>query len=272
MDTLDFQFFSASRTLVFFIIIALFIGLEYFFCLHKIGKAGFRRRRLLNWELGIINMLLMFPVSTLGTALYCQYYQIGLFYSFQMSWWQVFVAWFLIYDLFFYLFHRVAHSRLLWHFHIIHHTETSMNVTTSFRFHPIEFSLFTISKVCLIFIMGPWFFILLISDLIQTTIVLFGHSNLKLNTYAEKALSYIIITPRYHLMHHRYQCNCNYATGLTIWDKIGGTYCNPVWTAKELNSLKLGQPQLGRQDDLNALLLINKSRRLNLRKRAYHRH
>jgi sterol desaturase/sphingolipid hydroxylase (fatty acid hydroxylase superfamily) len=257
MDNLDFNFFSVSRSLVFFTVIAIFIGIEYFFSLHQLGKAGFRKRRVLNWYLGIINMLIVFPISTLGTAYYCEYYKIGLFYYFHLPWWLLFLIWFLIYDAYTFFFHRMMHTGFFWNVHKVHHTESSLNITTSYRLHPIESVWFITLKVGLILIFGPYFFILLMSDLIQTTIIFFAHSNIKLNTAFERFLSRIIATPRYHLMHHVEQCNQNYAGSLTLWDRLAGTFTKPIWTDSELNQLKLGLPELGKCDNLRDLLLIS---------------
>jgi fatty-acid desaturase len=258
MDTLDLYFYSVSRTLVFFIVIALLVVMEYFFRLHRLGKAGFRKRRVLNWHLGLINMLVTFPISTLGAAAYCQYYQIGLFYIYSPPWWVVLIAWYVIYDFYVYLFHRVGHTALMWRFHKVHHTETSMNFTTTYRSHPIEFTSLTGIKIGLIILFGPYYFILLASDLIQALILFFGHSNIKLNARFEQILSKFIITPRYHLIHHTYQCDRNYATGLTLWDRLSHSYSEPAWTTAEINNLHLGLNPIDRKDSLKELLLINK--------------
>jgi sterol desaturase/sphingolipid hydroxylase (fatty acid hydroxylase superfamily) len=52
---------------------------------------------------------------------------------------------------------------------------------------------------------------------------LFHHSNLRLPAWLEVPLSYVIVTPSIHWVHHhavRADTDSNYATVLSIWDHI----------------------------------------------------
>ncbi|AMP88213.1 sterol desaturase family protein [Legionella pneumophila] len=259
MDSLDLDFYAITRAFLFFALVGLMVFFEYFFSCHHLGKAGVRKRRINNWCLGIVNIIVAFPLSTLTAAAYCEYYQIGLFNLLKMPFWLVFILWFIMYDLYVYLFHRLSHVTSLWHFHKIHHSDKSLNVTTSFRFHPIEYVLFNVLKIVLIMLLGPYFFVLLISDFIQAVLVFWGHSNIGLNVKLERALSRIIITPRYHVLHHTQdECRRNYTSGLTLWDYLFHTHTEPIWNKEDINKLTLGIRTKTNDIEFKNLLLINK--------------
>ncbi|HAT8180385.1 TPA: sterol desaturase family protein [Legionella pneumophila] len=259
MDSLDLDFYAISRAFLFFALVGFIVFLEYFFSFHRLGKAGVRRRRISNWYLGIVNILVALPLSTLTTAAYCEYYQIGLFNLLKVPFWLVFILWFIMYDLYVYLFHRLSHATSLWHFHKIHHSDKSLNVTTSFRFHPVEYVLFNALKIVLIILLGPYFFVLLVSDFIQAILVFWGHSNIALNVKLEQGLSRIIITPKYHVLHHTQdECRRNYAAGLTLWDYLFHTRTEPLWDKKDINNLTLGVRTKTSFAGFKKRLLINK--------------
>lgn len=259
MDFLDLDFYSITRAFLFFSLVGFMVLLEYFFSFQHLGKAGIRKRRIRNWYLGIINIIVAMPLSTLTAAAYCQYYKIGLFNLFNMPFWLVFILWFILYDLFLYLFHRLGHATSLWYFHKIHHSDKSLNVTTSFRFHPAEYLLLNLLKIGLIVILGPYFFVLLLSDFIQAVLVFWGHSNIGVNIKLERVLSRVIITPRYHLLHHTGdECKRNYATGLTIWDYLFHVRVEPIWNNNDINMLTLGLSTKTNFDRFKNLLLIDK--------------
>ncbi|HAU1295022.1 TPA: sterol desaturase family protein [Legionella pneumophila] len=258
MDSLDLDFYAITRAFLFFTLVGLMVLLEYFFSYNHLGKAGIRKRRISNWCLGVVNIIVAFPLSTLTVAACCEYYQIGLFNVLKMPFWLAFILWFIMYDLFVYLFHRLSHATSLWYFHKIHHSDKSLNVTTSFRFHPFEYVLFNVLKIVLIMLLGPYFFVLLISDFIQAVLVFWGHSNIGLNIKLERALSRIIITPRYHVLHHTQdECRRNYTSGLTLWDYLFHTHAEPLWNKDDTNKLTLGIRTKTNWTELNINKLIH---------------
>ena len=62
---------------------------------------------------------------------------------------------FIILDLYMYFWHRLMHRLpLAWRFHRIHHIDRSMNVSTAYRFHPIEIISSSVPKLVLIWWLG----------------------------------------------------------------------------------------------------------------------
>ncbi len=131
---------------------------------------------------------------------------------------------FLIIDLYMYFWHRSMHRLpLAWRFHRLHHTDRSMNVSTAYRFHPIEIISSSIPKLCLIWLLGIPSDFVLIYELVFTVVVALHHSNLAIPGVIDRLLSWLIITPNLHRIHHSQviaETNSNYGSVLNWWDKI----------------------------------------------------
>jgi len=60
---------------------------------------------------------------------------------------------------------------------------------------------------------------------------LFHHSNVRLPIEFEKRLRKFVVTPRLHGIHHsavREEADSNWSSGLTVWDRLHGTYRDDV--------------------------------------------
>jgi sterol desaturase/sphingolipid hydroxylase (fatty acid hydroxylase superfamily) len=134
----------------------------------------------------------------------------------------------LLLDIYMYLWHRSMHRLpLAWRFHRVHHTDRSMNVSTAYRFHPIEIVSSSFPKLLLIWVLGITSNIVLIYELVFTAVVALHHSNVRLPTWLDRSLAYAIVTPNYHRIHHSQvvtETNANYGSVLTWWDRILGSY------------------------------------------------
>ena len=121
------------------------------------------------------------------------------------------------------LMHRLP---FLWRFHLPHHVDLDLDVSTALRFHAGELAIATTwraGQVALIGIsplsLSVWQFFLMLS-------VLFHHSNMRLPIQLEQKLNCVIITPRMHGIHHsivKGETNSNWSSGLTVWDWLHGT-------------------------------------------------
>lgn len=130
----------------------------------------------------------------------------------------------LILDLYIYLWHRSMHIiPLAWRFHRVHHTDRSMNVSTAYRFHPIEIISSSIPKLILIWWLGISIEIAIFYDILFTIIVATQHSNINVPEKVDRILSHLIITPNCHRIHHSQivtETNSNYGSVLSCWDSI----------------------------------------------------
>jgi sterol desaturase/sphingolipid hydroxylase (fatty acid hydroxylase superfamily) len=127
-----------------------------------------------------------------------------------------------------YIYHVIMHKmKLFWKFHLIHHTDQQLDVSTTVREHPFE----TFFRMCFlliwVFLLGASFQLLLIRQTLQTVANITSHTRFRLSDGVEKWVGLIFVTPNIHQVHHHYQLpytDCNYGDILSIWDRLFGTY------------------------------------------------
>lgn len=133
----------------------------------------------------------------------------------------------LLLDYTMYLWHRAAHrTSMLWRFHLVHHTDRDMDVTTALRFHAGEMALSLPFRALQVILIGVSPLAFSLWQTLFTASVFFHHSNLRLPADWEQRLARVIVTPRIHAIHHaaneRLQ-NGNWSSGLIVWDIVHGT-------------------------------------------------
>ena len=130
----------------------------------------------------------------------------------------------LILDVFLYWWHRLNHKiSFLWRFHHVHHLDETLDLTTAVRFHFGEVILSACARFFFIIIFNISFMNLIIIEGIILLASIFHHSNINLFHRAEKILSYIIVTPSIHWVHHHAKqtnTDSNYSTIFSWWDRL----------------------------------------------------
>lgn len=127
-----------------------------------------------------------------------------------------------------YLAHFVEHKvKPLWMVHLVHHTDHEVDTTTANRHHPLE-SMIRFSFTLLgVFIVGTPIAIVMLYQSMSLIFTQFTHANLKMSKKVDKALSYIIVSPDMHKIHHHHllpYTDSNYGNIFSIWDRLLGTY------------------------------------------------
>ena len=123
--------------------------------------------------------------------------------------------------------HRLLHRvDVLWHLHLVHHSDPEIDVTTTFRHHPVEaiFNGVVAGAVVLVIGFSP-------AEVVAYTWVAFvieilAHANLALPPRLSAILGRLIVTPEFHQMHHsreNVEANANFGQAFSIWDKLFGT-------------------------------------------------
>ncbi|MEZ4526918.1 MAG: sterol desaturase family protein [Desulfobacterales bacterium] len=139
---------------------------------------------------------------------------------------------FLFLDMLTYFWHRINHQvRFFWMFHRAHHTDTHMDATTAFRFHPGEIVFSVFFRLPFLILMGISLTDLLLYEIILNISVIFHHSNWSFSGNTDFLLRKIIVTPYMHRYHHSAnmkECSSNYSSVFSFWDRIFGTYTRPV--------------------------------------------
>ena len=139
-----------------------------------------------------------------------------------------------------YFWHKLCHQwRFLWRFHLVHHTDMDMDVTTASRFHfgELFFSMFFRSAQVVIFGIDPVSLILF--ETLVTLSAQFHHSNLALPKKIDFFINSIFVTPRMHGLHHslvQSETDSNYSTIFSFWDHLHKTKSKDVL----IDELKIG--------------------------------
>lgn len=131
-------------------------------------------------------------------------------------------------DLTTYWAHRTLHlAQLGWRFHSVHHSEPYVDVTTTFRQHPVE-TLWRIAFTTLgVAVLGVPLWCLAIYLAISASNALLEHCNLALPPRVDRWLQLIFVTPNMHKVHHsrsKPETNSNYSNILSIWDRVFRTF------------------------------------------------
>ena len=141
----------------------------------------------------------------------------------------VFLATFVLLDFGEYIYHVIMHKiKRLWMFHMVHHSDRTLDVSTTFREHPGENLVRNSFTLLWIFLIGAPFWALLLRQVIQIISNIFSHVNYRIPERLNSIIGWLFITPNLHHVHHHYQqpyTDCNYGDVLTIWDRLFGTFC-----------------------------------------------
>lgn len=189
------------------------------------------RRWLANLGLLAIDVALVrliFPASALGFATWAQANGWGLMPMAGLTGAAAGIFGFLLLDLAIYAQHRLFHHvPWLWRLHRVHHSDTALDVTSGFRFHPLEILLSMLIKGGAIIGLGVPAMAVLAFEIVLNGTSLFNHANIRLSPGIERALRWIIVTPQMHRVHHsieRVETDSNFGFNLPWWDRLFSTY------------------------------------------------
>jgi sterol desaturase/sphingolipid hydroxylase (fatty acid hydroxylase superfamily) len=127
-----------------------------------------------------------------------------------------------------YLAHYTEHKvKPLWMVHLVHHSDHKVDTTTANRHHPIESIIRFTFTLFGVFIVGAPISIVMFYQSMSLISTQFTHANIKISPKVDKILSYFIVSPSMHKIHHHYKLpytDSNYGNIFSIWDRILGTY------------------------------------------------
>ncbi|OUS01901.1 fatty acid hydroxylase [Flavobacteriales bacterium 33_180_T64] len=216
-----------------YIIIGLLV---FFFSLEQLLKTPFKFKKrgqhlfqniLFQITLVILNI---FFISILVSCIeWLNKHQIGLLYVIELPFWVKLFLSIIFYDVTTYWIHRASHkSSLLWRFHRVHHSDTSMDSSTVFRFHPLELILvYQTGNILTAALFGTdvtsmalYYFILYIFFFLE-------HSNLKYPNWLDTTIGLLFVMPNHHRVHHQQEqsyTDSNFSDIFIIWDRLFGTF------------------------------------------------
>ncbi|WP_035648922.1 sterol desaturase family protein [Flavobacterium sp. ASV13] len=127
-----------------------------------------------------------------------------------------------------YLAHFVQHKiKFLWRFHLIHHTDTWIDTTTANRHHPGESVIRFIFTTLGVLIVGSPMWMVFLYQSLSVIGSQFNHANISLPKKLDVFLSYLIVSPNMHKVHHHYMLpytDSNYGNIFSVWDRLFGTF------------------------------------------------
>ncbi|MFC3199113.1 sterol desaturase family protein [Parapedobacter deserti] len=201
------------------------------------SKFQLRRRVQNRWKRIVINSILSIPAFLLLRLLFIpvmvwlaiknQTWQIGLNYMLDLPTVVSAMVAFLSLDYSNYLWHILLHRLpVLWRFHLVHHTDLDLDITTAFRFHFGEMIGSVLFRGAAIVLIGASPFMVLIYEIVFEAATQFHHSNIKMPFRMERLLNLFIVTPRMHGIHHsiiKRETDSNYAVIFSVWDRLHRT-------------------------------------------------
>jgi sterol desaturase/sphingolipid hydroxylase (fatty acid hydroxylase superfamily) len=133
-----------------------------------------------------------------------------------------------VFDCWQYWWHRINHViPFFWRFHAVHHSDAAMDASSAVRFHTVEIIYSSVIRLMILPLIGLNIEHLLVYELILLPIILFHHSNIAISAKLDKLLRIFIVTPRIHWVHHshiREETDSNYASLLSVWDRLFGSF------------------------------------------------
>lgn len=218
---------------VFLTLFALFAGLEAWLP-RRVRSLARGRRWPTNLTITLLNtvalrvLAVLLPLLAIGAALDAQAHGWGLFNRLDWPGWLELVLAVLILDLAIWAQHLVTHKvPLFWRFHRVHHADRDMDVTTGFRFHPVEILASMGLKIGIVYLLGPSALAVLVFEILLSGTALFNHSNLALPAWVDRLVRLVLVTPDMHRVHHsihREEHDSNYGFALSVWDRLFRTY------------------------------------------------
>jgi len=149
------------------------------------------------------------------------------------------------------LYHQVP---AMWRLHQVHHTDLDFDVSTASRFHFGEILLSTAVQTAGALLLGAppegivlFQMLLLLQAQVQ-------HSNLVLPEGLDRIVTRLLVTPNMHRIHHSRavrETNSNYATILSLWDRLGGTF-----RRRPQAGIAIGLTQYPRREELDWMSLL----------------
>lgn len=127
-----------------------------------------------------------------------------------------------------YLAHFVEHRvKFLWRFHLIHHTDTYIDTTSGNRHHPGESVIRFIFTTLGVLIVGSPMWMVFLYQTLSVVATQFTHANICLPKKLDKFMSFLLVSPDMHKIHHHYKLpytDSNYGNIFSVWDRIFGTF------------------------------------------------
>ena len=228
-DVLAFFESIESSTRSFFLVsgLALFLSLEAIVPLFKMDYNKLRHAGI-NLTFTLITLIVnLFGALLIAAAVdFNLENETGILHLFQdLSPWFYVILGLILLDLIgAWLIHWIEHKvKWMWKFHLIHHTEPSVDVTSGLRHHPGENIFRLIFTTIAVLITGASLGLVMLYQSISAFFAALTHANIQVPGWIDKPLAWVFVTPHFHKIHHHYiqpHTDSNYGNIFSIWDHL----------------------------------------------------
>lgn len=212
-------------------------GLLFFWILEgsfPLLSSNYKRNKLthagVNFIFTVIHLIIhtLLAIVIVLVANWCSAQKFGLVHWLQASVLTTIFISVLAMDFSSWLVHLIMHkSAVLWRFHLIHHSDTNVDVTTGLRHHPGDSFLRGCFFIVFILMTGAPMYGVMIYQTLVVLATAFTHANISLPRKVDKLLSFVIISPNMHKVHHHWKqpyTDSNYGAVFSFWDRTLGTF------------------------------------------------
>ena len=116
------------------------------------------------------------------------------------------------------LIHLVEHKvKWMWKFHVVHHSDRFVDTTTANRHHPVESMFRAVFTLLAVLVAGTPIWLVMLYQSLSVVLSQFNHANITLPAWLDKSISWLIVSPNMHKVHHHYLqplTDTNYETSL----------------------------------------------------------
>lgn len=198
------------------------------------------RRWPANFIMTITNIVVLgvLPISGIAAASFAMQKNIGLFNWLPIPPVAAFIVAILLRSLLAWLIHLVMHKiPMFWCIHRVHHTDTQIDVSTTVRFHPLEFIISTPILVVAIIGLGLPPVALIAYEIFDAAMAVVTHADIKFPRRLERIVRWVFVTPGIHKIHHsswQPETDSNYGATLSLWDRLFGTYRDKPQSGRDM--------------------------------------
>ena len=126
------------------------------------------------------------------------------------------------------LAHYVEHKTPpLWRLHLVHHSDQQVDTTTANRHHPGESVVRFVFTLAGVVVTGAPMWLVFLYQSASVVLSQFNHANIALPRWLDRALSWVIVSPDMHKVHHHFVLpwtDSNYGNVFSVWDRLFRTF------------------------------------------------
>jgi sterol desaturase/sphingolipid hydroxylase (fatty acid hydroxylase superfamily) len=216
-----------------YIIIGLLV---LFFTLEQVMESPFKFKKRTNhlfqnvlFQIILVTLNIVCFAVVVYSIEWLNKHEIGILYLVKLAFWVKLFLSVALYDITTYWIHRASHKvPLLWRLHRVHHSDTTMDSTTVFRFHPLELILiYQTGNIITAAIFGTDMYALALYYFILYIFFFLEHTNINFPKWIDNTIGLLFVMPNHHRVHHQqeqFYTDSNFADILIIWDRIFGTF------------------------------------------------